>query len=552
MGSCHRIELNSLTGSHSEATVCIRMTDTRTKPVSGLGDAPRLVRNDAPRVVQTDTLRVVETDEESTIQDHLVDDSCASQGPELVMFSDADPLGARPVVIPDPWADLKFQANLVMALPDAAVATDADYNIRLANPAAEALYDFVAADVVGTSVINLFQLDEDPAKDAEIKRANEQVLHEKGFWSGRVRHRTAAGEVLDVDATVTLLRDETSTMRGALFLSRDVTPLRRAERAAAERTEFADAVLESLPGRTCVIDSEGTVVAVNRRYRDEGPAGAGEGTGPALGDDYIGWLDESVENDAAKDLRELLTGDCPDFRTEFATVRRRKRYWTELFAVPLSTGEAGAVVTHVDITTRKQAESALTRRATHDALTGLPNRVLLADRLAHALSRAARTKTQVGLLFCDLDGFRNVNNTYGHLAGDRLLVTIAKRLRAVCRSSDTVARVSGDEFVIILEDVEGRGEVEEVARRIIEALTEPVVLEQGNAKTGTSIGLVISSGVPRAGIRTVENLIRDADSAMYAAKEAGRARYAWFSPEMRERPRERATFVQAINRLLNR
>jgi diguanylate cyclase (GGDEF)-like protein len=133
-----------------------------------------------------------------------------------------------------------------------------------------------------------------------------------------------------------------------------------------------------------------------------------------------------------------------------------------------------------------------------------------------------------------------------------LLVTIAKRLRAVCRSSDTVARVSGDEFVIILEDVEGRGEVEEVARRIIEALTEPVVLEQGNAKTGTSIGLVISSGVPRAGIRTVENLIRDADSAMYAAKEAGRARYAWFSPEMRERPRERPTFVQAINRLLNR
>ena len=79
-----------------------------------------------------------------------------------------------------------------------------------------------------------------------------------------------------------------------------------------------------------------------------------------------------------------------------------------------------------------------------------------------------------------------------------------------------------------------------------------MVLEQGNAKTGTSIGLVISSGVPRAGIRTVENLIRDADSAMYAAKEAGRARYAWFSPEMRERPRERPTFVQAINRLLNR
>lgn len=503
-------------------------------------------------MVITDDLRVIQTSEESTIQDHLDRDPCVTQKPELIMFSDVDPLGARPTVIPDPWADLKFQANLVMALPDAAIATDSDYNIRLANPAAEELYGFVAADVVGTSAVDLIALDDDDSKDSELKKTNERVLLDNDFWAGRIRHTTSDGEVLDIDATVTLLRDENSTLRGALFLSRDVTPLRRAEREAAERTEFADAVLESLPGRTCVIDADGTIMAINRRYRQEGPAGAGEGTGPAIGDDYIGWLSQSTDNDVAKDLQELLDGSCPDFRTEFATVRRRKRYWTELFAVPLSTGTAGAVVTHVDITARKQAETALTRRATHDPLTGLPNRVLLADRLAHALSRAARTKTQVGLLFCDLDGFRNVNNTFGHLAGDRLLVTIAKRLRAVCRSSDTVARVSGDEFVIILEDVEGRGEVEEVARRIIEALTEPVVLEQGSAKTGTSIGLVISSGVPRVGIRSVENLIRDADSAMYAAKEAGRARYAWFSPEMRERPRERATFVQAINRLLNR
>ena len=230
--------------------------------------------------------------------------------------------------------------------------------------------------------------------------------------------------------------------------------------------------------------------------------------------------------------REGLPGtagyECPDFRTEFASVRRRKRYWTELFAVPLSSGGTGAVVTHVDITARKQAESALTRRATHDPLTGLPNRVLLADRLAHALSRAARTKTQVGLLFCDLDGFRNVNNTFGHLAGDRLLVT--RQAPARCLPFLRYGRPRQWRRVCDYPGGRrGRGEVEEVARRIIEALTEPVVLEQGTAKTGTSIGLVISSGVPRAGIRTVENLIRDADSAMYAAKEAGRARYSWFS-----------------------
>ena len=431
------------------------MADTGIIRTSGVGVGPGPVDDDA-QVVRKDALRVVESPDETIVQDRLEADPCAPQRPELIMFSDVDPIGARPTVAPDPWADLKFQANLVMALPDAAIASDAEYNIRLANPAAEALYGFVAADVVGQPVMNLIQFDADEAKDVEIKLIEEQALLQSGFWSGQVTRITSSGEELETEASATALRDETSAMRGVLFLSRDVTPLRRAEREAAERTEFADAVLESLPGRTCVIDSEGHVIGVNRRYRGEGPAGAGEGTGPALGDDYIEWLTETVDDHAAKDLRELLVGDYPDFRTEFATVRRRKRYWTELFAVPLSTGAAGAVITHVDITTRKQAESALTRRATHDPLTGLPNRVLLADRLAHALSRAARTKTQVGLLFCDLDGFRNVNNTFGHLAGDRLLVTIAKRLRAVCRSSDTVARVSGDEFVIILEDVEAK------------------------------------------------------------------------------------------------
>ena len=105
--------------------------------------------------------------------------------------------------------------------------------------------------------------------------------------------------------------------------------------------------------------------------------------------------------------------------------------------------------------------------------------------------------------------------------------------------------------MVVLEDAESAEEVEEVAQRIIDALAEPVALQEGTARTGTSIGLVISDGVSRAGVRTVENMIRDADAAMYAAKEAGRC-YAWFTEEMRERPRERPKFVQAINRLLNR
>ena len=107
----------------------------------------------------------------------------------LIMFSDAEPLGTRAAVAQDPWADLRFQANLVMALPDAAIATDADYNVRLTNPAAEELYDFVASDVVGTPVMDLIRLSENPAEDRKMKKANEDVLPQNGFWSGRLEPR---------------------------------------------------------------------------------------------------------------------------------------------------------------------------------------------------------------------------------------------------------------------------------------------------------------------------------------------------------------------------
>ncbi len=439
--------------------------------------------------------------------------------------------------------DADLTRALLDGLGDGVVLIDSERVVLFVNPGAETLFKTTSEQAVGKPVTEL--LDE-PEGSSEEPSVTDQLLDD-GHWRGSWRSSTS-GERINVELTMTNLSCEDNA--GGLIVARDISGLQHAKRAAEDQIDFASAVLESLPGRTCVIDDDGMVIAVNRQYRVEGPAGGGPGTGPGVDSDYLAWLADTTDADAVDELRSMLSGNAADHRTEVTTIRRRKRQYTELFAIPLGRESGGAVITHVDITARKQAEHALTRRATHDPLTGLPNRVLLSDRLAQALSRAARTKTQVGVLFCDLDGFRDVNNTHGHLAGDRLLVTIAKRLRAVCRSSDTVARVSGDEFVIILEDVETRDEIEDVARRVIEALSEPVELEQGIAKAGTSIGLVISSGVPRAGVRTVENLIRDADAAMYAAKEAGRGRFAWFSPEMLEHPRERPSFVQAIGRLL--
>lgn len=445
---------------------------------------------------------------------------------------------------------LRFNADLVKALNDAVIACDKNYVIQTLNPAAERLFGIKRKDYVGlhlddamkTTMVNPHEL-----------KAIAEAFAEQRFWHGRVRQFGSKKQVLYTECTATPLYDKSNKVDGLVIIARDVSPLIRAERLAEEQTKFATSVLESLPGRTCILDSAGVVIASNKHYRDQGPTGAGENTGPQVGADYRTWANSEIGDGASNEISKIVAGVTEQtYRDEFATVRRRRRTWTEIVVVPLSTESGGAVVTHLDITGRKQAETTLKRRATHDPLTGLPNRVLLTDRLSQALARASRSGQNVGIMFCDLDGFRDINNNHGHLAGDKLLVTIAKRLRAVCRSTDTVARVSGDEFVIVLEDVQNESEVEEVSKRVIDALSEPVNLDEATVETGTSIGLVMSPGVSRAGVRTIENVIRDADSAMYAAKESGRGQFAWFTPEMRERRPERPALVKAIGKLIGR
>lgn len=445
---------------------------------------------------------------------------------------------------------LRFNADLVKALNDAVIACDKNYDIKFLNPAAERLFGIKRTDFVGTNLREaLSQTFVNPREFPPIA----QAFVERHYWHGRVRQFGAKKQVIYTECTATPLYDIDNEVDGLVLIARDVSLLIRAERLAEEQTKFATSVLESLPGRTCILDAAGVVIASNKYYRDQGPTGAGEGTGPQVGSDYPTWANSEIGEEAGTEISKIVAGSTSEsFREEFTTVRRRRRTWTEIVVVPLSTENGGAVITHLDITGRKQAETTLKRRATHDPLTGLPNRVLLTDRLAQALARASRSGQNVGVMFCDLDGFRDINNTYGHLAGDKLLVTIAKRLRAVCRSTDTVARVSGDEFVIILEDVQSESEIEEVSKRVIDALSEPVNLDEATVETGTSIGLTMSPGVSRAGVRTIENLIRDADAAMYAAKEGGRGKFAWFSPEMHERTPERPALVKAIGKLIGR
>jgi len=199
--------------------------------------------------------------------------------------------------------------------------------------------------------------------------------------------------------------------------------------------------------------------------------------------------------------------------------------------------------TSQDITDRKEAEAELTRQALHDQLTGLPNRGLLLDRLDQALAQARRSGRLVAVLFLDLDRFKLVNDSRGHAAGDELLVAVAERLRAILRPLDTIARFGGDEFVMVCHDVGALDDVLHVAERVVEALRRPFTLNGDHTFLSVSIGIAVSDGTSSS----PGELLRDADAAMYRAKEGGRARWEFFDETMRTEAATRLEVQSALH-----
>lgn len=197
-------------------------------------------------------------------------------------------------------------------------------------------------------------------------------------------------------------------------------------------------------------------------------------------------------------------------------------------------GEKFAVAYIRDISERKAYEETLRHEATHDALTKLPNRWLLMNRLDQALAQAKRSGRFVALILLDLDGFKHVNDTLGHATGDELLVQVSRRLNATLRENDTLARVGGDEFVVMLPEMESENEALVVAKKFLLMFEQPYELQQQKVHVGGSFGL---SFYPRdAG--DAESLHRFADMAMYKAKHGGGSAYACYSPEMDQRAQE--------------
>ncbi|HEV2428028.1 MAG TPA: EAL domain-containing protein [Acidimicrobiales bacterium] len=268
----------------------------------------------------------------------------------------------------------------------------------------------------------------------------------------------------------------------------------------------------------------------------------GRGSAPFTYPDDVGITEES--------FRRVQEGQGDQARYVKRYVRKDGRVIVVEVLRSLARDSKGQPLYHViserDITEERALATQLTNQALHDSLTGLANRVLFDDRLVQAQARVAREGGRAAVLLLDLDDFKGVNDTLGHVAGDQLLVEVARRLEHVTRSADTLCRFGGDEFLYLAEGLHDAADAEGVAHRLLGALAEPFALAGSRVETRASVGVVMVG----ANGEGAADYIQDADVALYEAKGAGKDRLAMFSPSMRERAADRFALVQELSRAL--
>ncbi len=353
-------------------------------------------------------------------------------------------------------------------------------------------------------------------------------------------HGSALNPVPLFGATLTLVA------LALLRSTRLVKARNRQEAKLDQSRRFYAALAENSSDAVIVLDQDGRIL-------NEAPNLASMLGRPGLstvGVDAIGLL-RLPDREGARDAlgRWWSTTGVVDDAEVAATQADGSERWFGVRAANLSADPdvAGLVINLRDITDRKRAERALSHSGFHDSLTGLANRALFHDRLDHALDRTARSGLGVAVVYLDLDGFKMINDSRGHEAGDQVLREVAARIAAAVRTLDTVSRLGGDEFAVLIEE-SGRAldEAETVAERVLQSLTAPFVVDGHQIVLSASIGIAIGDVSSNA-----SSMMRDADVAMYKAKTTGKAQWALYEPEMRTAALDRLELESDLHKAID-
>ncbi len=434
-------------------------------------------------------------------------------------------------------SEARYRA-LVQSAQDLITVVGADGIITWASPSAPAIVGYAPEELQGQHGIHFVHEDDRPACHEMMARICRRPGSAEALLC-RVLRKDGSLRLVEATATNHLA---TPAVEGVVWNLRDITEHIDALQQSARLTEILEATTDLVAVGQLDVGFTYANAAL-RRFIGLDPDQAASSISGELAAALLPASQWETEVLPALESEGVWSGEFPlvnrhGQRVPFSTVLMRH------------TGADGQTVLvsgiSRDMSDRKAFEATLEHQATHDPLTGLPNRTLLLDRLEVALGRARRTRSSVAVLFLDLDHFKVINDSLGHGAGDQLLVTLAGQLTTLVRPGDTVARFGGDEFLVLCEDMSDEDEVRVVAQRIAETVAAPAVVGDAEVVVTCSVGIAFARG----GSVDAESLIRDADAAMYQAKARGRARAEVFDSGMRANVVDRLELASALRRAI--
>ncbi|MFY9659072.1 MAG: EAL domain-containing protein [Terriglobales bacterium] len=439
-----------------------------------------------------------------------------------------------------------LQAAALEAAANAIVITDSHGTIIWVNHAFTTMTGYSREEALGNNPRLLKSGEQSVSYYANLW----STISSGKVWRGEIVNQRKDGTSYTEEMTITpVTRDVGNPDNYFVAIKQDVTERKRSEEELYRAHQMLQTLLNTIPQRVFWKDRNCSYVGCNRAFATD--AGLND---PA---EIIGKSDfDLVWSETAEVYRtdDKLVMEQGSAKLGYEEIQDRPdggRVWLRTSKLPLSDREGkvtGVIGTYEDITDRKVAEDRVQYLAYYDALTGLPNRALLQDRLAKALASARRRKDRVALLFLDLDRFKDINDSLGHSVGDLLLQEVAERLKKWSREQDTVARVGGDEFVIVLTAAKDGADAAVAAERLVHAMSAAIVVQGRTLSVGCSLGISI---FPEHGADS-ETLIKNADAAMYCAKENGGHNFKFFTDDMNAQAVERLTLENGLRLALDK
>jgi diguanylate cyclase (GGDEF)-like protein/PAS domain S-box-containing protein len=443
----------------------------------------------------------------------------------------------------------------------------------------EELFGYAPGEALGASTRQFYFTDEDYERRRTYEELDAGRTHTREHW---LRRKDGSGFWCRLSGRAV---EAGSAAKGYVWLFEDITERKRADEEVRRLAEEQRLTLDNATVGISFV-RERNFQRCNPRLEEM----FGYSPGELLGQSTAVVYPSSEEFEAARDVTYAQLGTGQTYTAEHQYRRKDGTlFWCKVVgkAIDAAHPERGAIWIYDDVTAergvrasleasrdaleravaertaelqaanqklegeigdRKQAESRAQHLADHDVLTSLPNRRLLEDRLTQALALSYRNRKQTAVMFVDLDRFKNINDSLGHASGDVLLKEVADRLVKQLRVGDTICRIGGDEFVIVLPEIKRSSDAAHVAQKIIETVSQPVPVEERDLQVTASIGISV---FPDDG-RDAETLIRNADAAMYHAKESGRANYQFFTDQMNLAATKRLTLENDLRRAVQK